>query len=418
MGLFSFFERNALERNEKAGDRHLLEGRWGPAKLAYEKALAASIRRPESAGGDDRPRLQAKLDRCCAALAREHTAAARDLLSAGCYTEAAELLHLARDLDSAAAARLEIDALLTAAETAAGEAIGPPPGEADFPPDEDGEYLEVLYGMLPPALQAIYTAYGETFADGYAALHRGDFEHAAHCLAAAAEAHGPDPGYIDLELATAYLNLGEAERAERHLTRFVEHDPHNERAYELLCDLFWSKGAFDKAQALLAACPAELKASDRMILLAGETLLQAGRLAEAAAHYRQYLQIAGPNTVFMTALARTLEAAGDAEEARRLYAAILDQCRGCGAAVDPFVKQRYALLGYAAGDLSDHVLELLLALCREDDDNRGRYYDMVATIYARRGHPQEAARYRSFATELARQAPPPGANEKTGGHAQ
>ena len=75
----------------------------------------------------------------------------------------------------------------------------------------------------------------------------------------------------------------------------------------------------------------------------------------------------------------------------------MGECRGCGARVDPFIKQRYADLCFDSGDYSTRILELYLSLVHEDPDNRTRYFRNISRIYAALGHEGEAQRYRAFA---------------------
>jgi tetratricopeptide (TPR) repeat protein len=120
---------------------------------------------------------------------------------------------------------------------------------------------------------------------------------------------------------------------------------------------------------------------------------------EAESLYLDYLRTYDWDENVARSLARTYEALGENESACELYEEIMGQCRGCGARVDPFIKQRYADLCLDSGNYSTHILELYLSLVHEDPDNKTQYYRKISRIYSALGHDGEAQRYRAFADE-------------------
>jgi len=74
--------------------------------------------------------------------------------------------------------------------------------------------------------------------------------------------HPAPRSFIPLELATAFLNLGEYDDARRLLELFLQYHPDVLPAYQFLCEIFWETKAFDQAEARLSTLPLELAESD------------------------------------------------------------------------------------------------------------------------------------------------------------
>jgi tetratricopeptide (TPR) repeat protein len=259
-----------------------------------------------------------------------------------------------------------------------------------------------LFAPLPDKVQQAYRSYGDDFITGYLALNEGDFETAADFLARAMKANPGADSYIPLELATAYLNLGQTDDARQLLERFVRDCPDALPAYQMLCEIYWEQGRHDSAQALLSAVPSPLTASVAVILLQGETLSRSGDPEGAKTLYRYFLKDYGWHDRVAQALADVYEEGSEVEEARGLYGELVSRCSGCGSRVDPQVRQKYADLCYASGDFTSTVIEAYLTLAREMPQYAAENYDKVSRIYAAKGNTTEARRFRSF-SEQARQ---------------
>jgi tetratricopeptide (TPR) repeat protein len=209
--------------------------------------------------------------------------------------------------------------------------------------------------------------------------------------------------YIPLELATAYLNLEKHSEAQQLLEAFIEDQPQALPAYQLLCEIFWEMGAFDRAEALLASVPGKLTESVAVYILKGETLFHAGNHKGAKEFYQNFFRTYDWNEPVARALAKTHEALNELANARNLYREIMEQCSSCHARIDPFIKQRYADLCFDSGMLSSDILELYLALAQELPANAADYYEKVSRIYAAQGNHAEAGRFRAIAEKLAQQ---------------
>lgn len=412
MRFLSLFSGPSPEKLEQKGDALLAAGLCGEARLAYERALDKLAKRAGQAGSRQ-TRLAAKIRQAREALAREHQQTAADLAENNCFQEARELLLLALEISADGQLRAALQAQLrrlAARQQAASDAAAPEPlyslgAEEDEPQTQnpepagaaaEAEYFFVLCGTLPDDVRDAYLGYGEDFKAGFIALNRGDFAAAARRLGRAM-AQNPQPqSYIPLELATALLNLGRLGAAQRLLENFIPQHPATLPAYQLLCEIYWERKEFKRADALLANLPPELAASQAAVRLKGETLHQAGQLEQAASFYQDVLEAFGWNEAVARELAKVYESLGQPAAARALYAEIMGRCGSCQARSDPETSHRYAELSFAAGLRGEDILELYLALAREVPENAAVYYDRISRIYASLGNSVEAARFRAF----------------------
>ena len=265
----------------------------------------------------------------------------------------------------------------------------------------EDDYFQALCGTLPQEVRDAYLAYSEDFKSGYIALNRGDFQAAAESLSRAM-AQNPQPeSYIPLELASAKLNLDRPAEARELLESFLEHHPHALPAYQLLCEIYWDEEDFDRVDALLASLSEELAESVAAVLLKGETLMRAGRHADARNFFRQFLKGYDWNDTVARELAKAHEALNESAEARAIYREIIGRCDSCRARIDPAIKHRYAELCFADGLYTTEILEMYLALAREIPENAAGYFDRISRIYAAQGNPTEAERFHSFARRAA-----------------
>jgi tetratricopeptide (TPR) repeat protein len=397
------------EKLEEKGDTLFAAGHWGPAKLAYAGALDKRQKR-SGQDFDARQRLAEKIREAVDALAREHLQTAQNLIEGGYEEEARTFLTLAIDVTPDPQFKAELDARLQALTSPRNlpddrEPMVSTVRSEDSTPlfDEASEddYFLALCGTLPQEVRDAYRAYGEDFKSGYIALNRGDFQAAAESLSRAM-AQNPQPeSYIPLELASAKLNLEQQAEARELLERFLEHHPHDLPAYQLLCDIYWEEEDFDRVDVLLASLPEDLAESVAAVLLKGETLVRAGRHAEARDFYRQFLEVYGWNDAVAREFAKALEALNESAEARAAYREIIGRCDGCRARIDPAIKHRYVELCFADGLYTTETLEMYLALAREIPENAAGYFDRVSRIYAAQGNPAEAERFLSFARRAA-----------------
>jgi tetratricopeptide (TPR) repeat protein len=383
MAFLKIFSGKTPQEHEHRGDEMSAEGLWGKAMMEYQKALE---KLEKTVGPNDhlKTRLQEKICHTRKALAKNHKQNADDMLEAGFYDDARELYYLALELSEDPEFKSSLEEKIAQLDFRLNKAV-----EENLPDDfyakeepaenaylvQDDEYFSALCGALPPEVQKAYYGYGVNFKNGYLALNRGDFAQAADFLTRAMEENPSSGSYIPLELATAYLNMGNHEEAQQLLEALAE--------------------------ALLSSVPEELTESVAVYLLRGETLFQAGNFSAAKEFYRNFLSSYGFNELIVRSLAKTHEALKELANARNLYREIMDQCRGCQARIDPFIMQRYADLCFDSGMLNTDVLELYLSLARELPEGAADFYEKVSRIYAARENDYEARRFRAIAEKLA-----------------
>ncbi|MFP3979796.1 MAG: tetratricopeptide repeat protein [Desulfobacterales bacterium] len=405
MGLLRMFAGKSPEVHEEKGDAYARQGNFGDARIEFEKALhKIETHFPEKTHLVDR--ITEKFNSAGQSLAAEHMENAQALARAGEVDQAEELYELALGLAIHENTRRKIEqelARLTSppAQTEAPEPSGYESRAPDFAPEEeiaaaeadDEEMFSVLCNALPRQVAEAYQSYGDSFARGYAALNRGDFQRAVSELTRAMAENQGQTTLIPLELATAYLHTEEHARGRELLESYIEENPSEIRAYQLLCEIYWEAGEVSRAGDLLASAPEEIRHSPSMLMLIGETRFQAGDLQGADKAFKEYADTHGSDEIVIRALAKTAEAAGRIDHARDLYAQLMNQCTACNKVIDPFVKRRFAELSYESGESSGKLLDLFFSLVREDPDHRGVYYQYIGRIYEKQGENREARRY-------------------------
>lgn len=408
MAFLKIFLGKTPREHEHKGDELFADELWGKAKIEYEKALEKLEKTPAP---DDEltTRLREKILQAKEALANNHEKNADDMLEAGFYDDARELYYLALELSEDPDLKSSLEEKLKQLDFRLDKVIEKKLPDYPHAKEEtaetthsakDDEYFSALCAALPADVQNAYHAYGDNFKTGYLALNRGDFAQAAEFLTRAMEENPSSGSYIPLELATAYLNMEKHAEAQQLLEALVRDQPRALPAYQLLCEIYWENKDFDRAEALLASVPEELKESVAVYLLKGEALFQAGNFRAAKEFYRNFLKSYGFNELIVRALANTHEALKELANARNLYREIMDQCSSCHARIDPFIKQRYADLCFDSGMLNTDVLELYLSLARELPDSAADFYEKVSRIYAARENDYEARRFRAIAEKL------------------
>ena len=326
MGLFSFFSKKP-EDLLKSGDELFEKKQYAPAVRDYEKALDKHQKDPTIP--DFNKMVSKKIASAKKALAHQHIETARTLMESRCFEDATELLNLAMELSDSSAVSDTVKALLEEIQTAEASQISEESdyryeetyeddpddpdtfSEADF---DDSEYAFALFSSMPEEEQAAYQDYGQAFIRGFVALNQGDFERAADYLKMALDentSENPDQKtYIPLELGTAYLNLGELEKAKDLLEKFLADFPMSEKGYQIYCEILWGLKEYEHALALLQDCPEALSQTALITYLTGETHAQTENPDAAITTYKKYLERNAEEEVILRALGNLYEKPG------------------------------------------------------------------------------------------------------------
>lgn len=413
MGLFDIFSGRSPDSHEQRGDESMKIGAFGDALMEYEKALDKIDKRfPEKA--HLKGRINEKHLKARNGLAKTHLENAEIMVKAREFADARDLYQLALELADDSGLKRDIEqsmSVLSGGGPTAPIQTGRHPGNAIEPDDEDWdedwdedeayeeELFSVLLSALPEDLKEAYSNYGNSFVSGYVALNEGDFESAAAYMEdAMAENSGPN--LIPLELATALIHLDAYDEAADLLESFVVQNPEQPRAYQLLCEMYWENKDYDRAGRLLSNVPKSIADSKAILILQGENRLQNKEYDAAEAVFKDYEAIHGKDEIVARALAKTHEISGRTQEAKALYAEIINKCLSCATRPDPFLKRRYAELCYQDGETSKNLLDIYIGLAREDPDNRAVYFSRVSSIFFKKGEFGEAERYEALAKQI------------------
>jgi predicted Zn-dependent protease len=416
MGLLKLFKGKSPREHEANGDSQAHFGNWGRAKIEYEKALdKLGKKSPERQGRVKQ--LEDKINRAKEKLAAEHIKTADEMLEAEYFEDALQYINLALELTTDAQLISELEGRARELKKTINRGIQQefaefkvfdedqedeeraetPAPEQKIEPQGGDDYFRALIGGLPDEVQEAYLSYGDNFKAGYTALNQGEFEQATAFLSKAMADTPQSDSFIPLELATAYLNLEKFAEARELLEAFIASHPEALPAYQMLCELLWEEKEYEAVESLLSAVPEELSESIAVYILRGENLYQARQLTEAKQYFQGFLKNFGWNEHVARSLAKTHEALNEMANARNIYREIMDQCQSCRARIDPFIKQKYADLCFAAGLFSTEVLELYLALAQDDPRQASEFYTKISQIYASQGNHEEAARFELFA---------------------
>ena len=275
MSIFKLFSGKTPEEHEQKGDELFSFDLWGKAKIEYERALD-KLEKISPQNDELKTRLQEKIHQTKEALALGHEQNADDLIESGFYDDARELYILAQELTENPEQKKDLEIKLkeldfqldrTVKEDLPDLDVEAQEDQESESPEQEDEYFRALCGTLPNEIQKDYLSYGNNFKNGYLSLNRGDFAIAADYLYRAMQENPSADSYIPLELATAYLNLGKHAEARQLLEAFLENQPQALPAYQLLCEIFWERKAFDQANALLSSVPEELTESIAVYIL-------------------------------------------------------------------------------------------------------------------------------------------------------
>jgi tetratricopeptide (TPR) repeat protein len=319
MSLFKkLFSADAETLVEKA-DALFEAGDFGPAKLAYEKAVAAS---PENA----RAPLQDKVRACMDGIARQRIDEAKAYLAERALELAAQELRGAIEVAEDGALRDEAQTLLDGLEAQDAQE------QAASQEMTDEERIALLMGQWEEAQAEEYEAYGDALIDALLTLHREHFEDARAQLESLVSS-ATAPRYLWLEVGRARLLADDVPGGKEALERFLETLDEGEAneakvAVNLtLARLADDDGRFEEAMERFEAAVHTVPDDYRPYLAMGAFLRDKGHTDEALEVLQTALQLSKSSAVdwrLLEELGLASDRAGKPEDAVRFLEQVID----------------------------------------------------------------------------------------------
>ena len=307
------------EALEKKADALYEAGDYGPAKLAYERALAAS---PESA----RTALTEKARRCGDGIAQWRIDEAKAYLEKGSIELAEQELEGALEVAFDPAIQGEARALLDRLEAKEAQE------HAAAPEMTDEERIALLMGQWQEAQADEYERYGDAMLEALVAMQREQFEDARAQLEALL-AEASEPRYLWLEVGRARLLSDDPTAGKEALQRFLaalDEDEGGETklaANLALARLADEGGSFEEAMGHFENAVHALPEDYRPYLAMGSFLRSKGHGPEALEVLQTSLglsETAGTDWRLLEEMGLPSELAGKPADARRFLEQVVE----------------------------------------------------------------------------------------------
>jgi len=311
MGLLKKLFSADPEALEKKADALYAAGDYGPAKLAYEKAIAASPQDVHAA-------LAERARRCSDGIAQHRIEEAKAYLAEGSIDFAQQELEGALEVATDQGLRDEAQALLDGLE---GQEAREQAQTAEM---TDEERIALLMGQWVESQAEEYDRYGDALLEGLVAMHKEQFDDARARLEAVL-AEASEPRYLWLELGRARLlseDLAAGKAALENFLNALGDDEGGETklaANLSLARLADESGEFEEAMRYFGDAVHALPEDYRPYLAMGAFLRDKGHGAEALEVLSTSLQLsetAGSDWRLLEELGLASDLVGKAEDAR------------------------------------------------------------------------------------------------------
>jgi tetratricopeptide (TPR) repeat protein len=358
---------------ERKADGLYAAGDYGPAKLAYEKALSAS---PESA----RAALANKVERCTNQIARERIDEAKAYLAQGSIELAEQELEGALEVAIDEAVRDEAQALLDGLEAKEAQE------QATSVEMTDEERVALLMGQWHEAQANEYDGYGDALLDALLAMHNERLDHARTQLEALV-AEAPKPRYLWLEVGRAHLLTEDLAGGKEALQKFlgsVDDDEGGETklaANLALARLADEAGEFEEAMGYFEGAVHALPEDYRPYLAMGAFLRDKGHGAEALAVLQTSLELsktAGTDWRLLEELGLASEQVGKTADARRFLEQVVEFFTNRQVTDFPPTTATTLAKLYEADGRLDRAADMYRALSQGSDKERHALYHYEA----------------------------------------
>ncbi|UCF45923.1 MAG: tetratricopeptide repeat protein [Myxococcales bacterium] len=358
---------------ERKADGLYAAGDYGPAKLAYEKALSAS---PESA----RAALADKVQRCTNEIARERIDEAKAYLAQGSIELAEQELQGALEVAIDEAVRDEAQALLDGLEAKEAQE------QATSVEVTDEERVALLMGQWHEAQADEYDGYGDALLDALLAMHNEQLDDARTQLEALV-AEAPEPRYLWLEVGRARLLTEDLTGGKEALQKFlgsVDDDEGGETklaANLALARLADEAGDFEEAMGYFEGAVHALPEDYRPYLAMGAFLRDKGHGAEALEVLQTSLELsktAGTDWRLLEELGLASEQVGKTADARSFLEQVVEFFTNRQVTDFPPTTATTLAKLYEADGRLDRAADMYRALSQGSDKERHALYHYEA----------------------------------------
>jgi tetratricopeptide (TPR) repeat protein len=304
---------------EKKADALYAAGDYGPAKLAYEKALAASPQEAHAPLGD-------KVRRCTDGIARERIEEAKAYLAQGSIELAEHELEGALEVATDEALLDEAQGLLDGLEAKEAQE------QATATEMTDEERVALLMGQWLEAQADEYDGYGDALLDALLAMHKEQFDDARAQLEALL-ADAAEPRYLWLEVGRARLLADDVSAGKEALQSFLgtladDEGGETKLAANLaLAGLADDAGEFEEAMGYFEGAVHALAEDYRPYLAMGAFLRTRGHGAEALEVLHTSLELAkkaGTDWRLLEEIGLASELAGKPNDARSFLEQVVE----------------------------------------------------------------------------------------------
>lgn len=384
------------EALEKKADALYASGDYGPAKLAYEKAMAAS---PENA----KEAFAEKARSCADGIARHRIEEARAYLAQGSIELAEQELDGALEVVSDASLRKQAQAMLDGLEAQEAQE------HAASPEMTDEERIALLMGQWEEAQANEYEGYGDGFLEALLAIQREEFDEARVQLEALL-AQAPNPRYLWLEVGRARLLGDDISGGKAALQSFLDALPEEEGGEtKLAANLALARLAdeaeqFEEAMRYFEGAVHALPEDYRPYLAMGAFLRSKAHGQEALEVLQTSLELsktAGTDWRLLEELGLASELVGKTDDARSFFNQVIEFFTQRQVTdFPPSTATPLAQLYEAEGRL-DRAADLYRALSKgSDTDQHALYHYEAGRLLRSLGLDQEARRMLTRAEAL------------------
>lgn len=397
MSLFKKLFSADPEALKKKADALFADGDYGPAKLVYEKALAASP-------GDAQAVLAEQIERCTDAIAGERVREAKAYLERGAIELAEQELLGALEVTSDETLRSEAQALLDGLEAKNAQE------QASAVEMTDEERIALLMGQWEESQAEEYEEYGDAVLDALLAMHREDFDSARPRLEALLSS-ARAPRYLWLELGRVRLLSEDIAGGKEALESFLGALDEGEASEaQLAVNLSLARiadeaGDFEAAMRCFEAAVNLLPEDYRPYLAMGSFLRDKGHGEESLDVLRTSLELsknAGTDWRLLEELGLAAKLAGKDEEARAFLEQVIEFFTSRQVTDFPPTSATTLASLFEADGRLERAADLYRALSQgSDGEHHALYHYEAGRLLQRVGLDDEARRMLTRAEALA-----------------